>query len=86
MSQLEKKQIIMDALSRYLRWISEGRPEKQYYYDSYHDSINKIGDNKYSFYIQLSDSPEGDTWWNGEFETLNSNTDVKILSESYSRH
>lgn len=56
-------------LLSYWRWCAEGKSENQHYYDDYRDHIEWVGPH-YKFSIQLSDSPEGDTWVRGTFTYL----------------
>lgn len=88
MDVIEKKRWIMDALSRYRRWIAEGRkrygwgPEGQLFFCG---EISELGDGRFRAHIQLHDSPEGDVWWHPTFRPLNGATDVEILEEGTSR-
>jgi hypothetical protein len=65
---MDRDAIIKEALLDYMRWVTEGKPEKQHYYDSYHDYINYLGDGIYEYRIQIYDSPEGDKWIRGKFK------------------
>lgn len=68
---------IIKSLLNFWRWCTEGKipyyrsttkDKKQYYYDSYHNGISYDGETEtYSFRIQVSDSPMGDTWIVGTF-------------------
>lgn len=63
--------LLYHALVGYWRWVAEGKveygPGRQYYYDPYHNGITYNGKDGYSYSIQISDSPEGDTWLKGTF-------------------
>ncbi len=87
MNSIEKKQELMGALQGFLRWEKEGKPKyrMQYYYDDYHNHISRLDDGDFHFNIQMSDSPEGDTWWGGSFRLLNGGTDVEIIKDNWSR-
>lgn len=86
----------MSCLSSYKRWISEDKPQYgfkhennkkcQLYYDQYHNHIEFLGNNTYSFCIQIYDSPEGDTWWFGKFKELNGGTDIELIEFDYNRN
>jgi hypothetical protein len=89
MTPLEKKRELMSAFASYDRWIREGKPkyrEQQFYYDGYHTSVTPLDNGTHRISLQMSDSPEGDSWWTAEVEMLNGNTDVRILEEHWSRH
>jgi hypothetical protein len=71
-------QMIAHVMPAYWRWIAEGKPKRfnemreanepgQFYYNSYEDHIEVLGDGLYRFSIKLSDGPEGDEWIDGEF-------------------
>ncbi len=70
MTELEKKQALMQLLADYQR---HERREKDY--------LVAQGKNVWRFGIQTYDSPEGDVWWYGTFRTLRGETDVEILAE-----
>lgn len=72
--------LIRKALISYWRWICEGKPKDQYYYDDYHNHINHIENNIYKFRIQTFDSPEGDTWISGKFRLLGLSS-IEILEK-----
>lgn len=84
MDLIEKKRWIMDALSRYRRWIAGGRrrygygPEEQLFFCG---EISDLGGGRFRAHIQLLDSPEVDVWWHATFRPLHGETDVEILEE-----
>lgn len=89
---LKKKSELMTILNQYNFWNNNGRKkygygkDEQLKYDTYHDYIAPTEcENTYRFCIQVYDSPEGDTWWHGEFKTLNGGTDIEILKEGCER-
>lgn len=90
MTTIEKKQRLMDVRIRREKWLADGkRPyREQYIWDYYHNGLSPTDSDPtlFNFSIQTSDSPEGDTWWSGQCRFLNSNTDVEILKETYTRH
>lgn len=89
MTPIEKKQALMGILSKRARWIADGsRPyREQYIWDYYHDALapTESDPSLFNFSIQISDSPEGDTWWTGQCRFVNGNTDAEILRETYTR-
>jgi hypothetical protein len=86
---IEKKQTLMFALRGYERWVAGGklrygyRDGEQHVHDNYHSNISPVDGQPgvYDFYIQVGDSPMGDTWWRGRFRSINDGTDVVILEE-----
>lgn len=38
------------------------------HHDNYRSYFKWLGGSRYSFSIQISDSPDGDTWWRGEIK------------------
>lgn len=84
-ASLEQKRMLMEALNNFLRWEREGRPpyRQQYYYDDYHNHIDRISADEYCFSIQTYDSPMGDRWWHGRFRTLNGGIDVELLQSDF---
>lgn len=88
-----EKQLLMTTLRGYQAWIKDGSkpyalrsglpPEQtQWLYDPYYYYMSQEGDsNRFRFNIQISDHPDGDTWWEGSFELIN-DIDVKILEQS----
>jgi hypothetical protein len=84
---------LYEAFQRFLRWKAEGeRPhgntpvksgeKTQYYYDGYHSHIAyDQAKDEYTFSIQVSDSPDGDTWWKGRFNLWGGCQIQKILEE-----
>jgi hypothetical protein len=90
----------MEILNKRKRWIEDGSKPRygfswykgeehlyQYIWDNYHDYMVPVEDqlNTYKFNIQVYDSPDGDTWWEGTCKFLNGDTDVEILSECSNR-
>ena len=73
--------LIRKALVKHWRWVTEGCPKKQYYYDPYYDCIEFLGDDIYRFHIQIHDSPMGDTWIKGKFRVKKYFCDIEILEQ-----
>lgn len=77
-----------ESLLNYWRWVTEGKvkyggPNGQYFYDSYHNNISWNSEEKvYTFSIQVSDSPDGDTWVEGSFE-WSPHEGIKILDKKH---
>jgi hypothetical protein len=85
--------VLRNSLLRYWRWVAEGKlkyqgswngkEKRQYYYDGYHNSIGYDQETElYSFSIQMTDSPEGDTWWSGTFKVERGMDIVDVKSET----
>ncbi len=95
MTLLEKKQELMTTLTKRKLWLREGngnqrygsRKDEQLLWDCYHNSLKPLEGvaNAYRFRIQVYDSPDGDVWWCGTCQFLNSDTDVEILTEGSER-
>ncbi len=90
-----KINILLETLHLYWRWMAEGQKpyfsayssnkddKKQYYYDTYHNSMHYHQEtDTYSFSIQTSDSPEGDTWWRGSFQYNNGRGIINITGKT----
>jgi hypothetical protein len=80
---------LRSALMGFWRWCAEGKLPHghggQYYYDQYHEGIRYDPETKeYRFSIQVSDSPEGDTWWSGKFRYAGGEIG-EIADESFER-
>lgn len=57
---------LLYVLHKYWQWRCEGANPR---YDIYHENMEWHPETKtYSFDIQVHDSPDGDTWWRGEFK------------------
>jgi len=89
----DKVKALYEAFFQYSRWVAEGKkpyyqsvdgkPEdRQYFYDKYHNNITSEGDGVFTFSIQLSDSPSGDTWWHGKFNLTKDG--LRIIEEETS--
>lgn len=95
MSEYELTRLdLQTVFESFKRWDREGRKpywqsapytmpndQKQYFYDTYHDSITEDGPDTYRFRIQTSDSPEGDTWVSGRFRANGLGTVEEILEQ-----
>ena len=87
----EKLFRLKEVFAKYKRWLSDGsKPygyalHQQLYYDLYHEHITRLTNNKeeYGFSIQVFDSPEMDTWWEGEFSVVDG--DIVLTKDDY-RH
>jgi hypothetical protein len=84
----EKETELKKCLEDYWQWIAEGKKkyrDEQYYYDTYHNYVEYLEElDTYEFNIQVSDSPTGDTWWEGEFKLDGQN--IKVTKEKYWRN
>lgn len=82
MATIEQKQTLLSALRNYERWVREGQPkhrEQQHYYDGYHEAVYPTDSpDVFRFSVQTFDSPDGDTWWRGEFRLIDG-IDVELL-------
>ena len=75
-----RESLLRSSLLGYWRWIAEGKSQfgpscsgeqAQYFYDPYHNHIAfNSNTRQYEFSIQVSDSPDGDVWWNGSFTVV----------------
>lgn len=75
--------LIIEALIGYWRWVAEGKPENQVYYNPYYKNIEFLGENLYSFRIQTYDSPEGDAWIRGKIKISSiSNNNIAIIEKT----
>jgi len=77
---------LIKALFSYINWLNNGKKpfrEGQLFHDSYHKDIQWIEGDKYSFRIQVYDSPNVDIWWRGEFR-LKGNA-IEVLKSEYER-
>ena len=94
-----RESTILNALLCYMRWRAEGslphhsnvswghKGPKQYYYDPYHNSISYDQETgRYSYHIQVSDSPEGDTWVRGSFKLQGAFRIEDHVQEPSTRH
>jgi len=83
----EKKQLLFNRLFDFIFYNFIGQPENCVEYDSYRRGIRYIGREgvlyKFSFSMQLSGSPEGDIWWNGEFTLHWNSKEITIVEDEY---
>lgn len=79
----------MCVLRDYKRWLKEGSKKygynkgEQLFYDYYNENITPIEGkpDTYEFSVKVYSAPEGNTWWKGEFISINQGTDVEIIKE-----
>lgn len=96
MSEYELSLVELQGIfERYKRWVREGRKpyyqdgshvllpisKKQFFYDTYHESLIEAGTDQFEFRVQTSDSPEGDTWVEGKFRVNPLETVVEIVQQ-----
>lgn len=86
MDEAVKKQLLLTTLKNYTRWRNAGSPRGYVAYDPLNAAVTELSEDRYSFSIQITDSPVGDTWWMGEFRTVDGGADVELVREYFLRH
>jgi hypothetical protein len=80
---------LIKALFSYINWLNSGKkpygPGKgeQMYHDQYHNDIDCIQGDHYTFNIRVYDSPKLDIWWKGEFNLKGAI--IEIIKSEYKR-